>query len=56
MEAGEFKQLDKETIAYCLMSIGQFLGMRWGYWEEKDVPEDVFEAAMSLIFEGLRKR
>ncbi|PFR65763.1 TetR family transcriptional regulator, partial [Bacillus cereus] len=33
-----------------------FLGMRWGYWEEKDVPEDVFEAAMSLIFEGLRKR
>ena len=56
MEAGEFKQLDTETIAYCLMSIGQFLGMRWGYWEEKDVPEDVFEAAMSLIFEGLRKR
>ena len=35
MEAGEFKQLDKETIAYCLMSIGQFLGMRWGYWEER---------------------
>ncbi len=31
MEAGEFKRLDKETIAYCLMSIGQFLGMRWGY-------------------------
>ena len=24
MEAGEFKWLDKETIAYCLMSIGQF--------------------------------
>ena len=24
MEAGEFKRLDKETIAYCLMSIGQF--------------------------------
>ena len=22
--SGEFKQLDKETIAYCLMSIGQF--------------------------------
>ncbi len=35
MEAGEFKQLDTETIAYCLMSIGQFLGMRWGYWERK---------------------
>ncbi|HEK9100568.1 TetR/AcrR family transcriptional regulator [Bacillus pfraonensis] len=56
MKAGEFKELDQETIAYCLMSIGQFLGMRWGYWEEQDVPEEVFETAMSLIFEGLRKR
>ncbi|KEK24115.1 TetR/AcrR family transcriptional regulator [Bacillus gaemokensis] len=56
MKTGEFKELDQETIAYCFMSIGQFLGMRWGYWEEQDVPKEVFEAAMSLIFEGLRKR
>lgn len=56
IEAGEFKKLDTETIAYCLMSIGQFLGMRWGHWEGQEVPEVAFEAAMSLIFEGLRKR
>ena len=55
MEAGEFKQLDKETIAYCLMSIGQFLGMRWGYWEEK-MFRKMYLKQMSLIFEGLRKR
>lgn len=52
---GEFKDLHKETIAYSLMSIGQFLGMRWIYWENKEVPEEVFEAAMTLIFDGLKK-
>ncbi|WP_075981837.1 TetR/AcrR family transcriptional regulator [Bacillus massilinigeriensis] len=55
MEAGEFKEIDKETVAYSLMSIGQFLGMRWVYWEKKDLPEEVFEAAMTLIFDGLKK-
>lgn len=55
MDAGEFKELDQETVAYCLMSIGQFLGMRWVYWEKKDVPEETFDAAMTLIFEGLKK-
>ncbi|MEH7235570.1 TetR/AcrR family transcriptional regulator [Bacillus sp. JJ1562] len=52
---GEFKEIDQETVAYCLMSIGQFLGMRWVYWEQQDVPEEAFEAAMTLIFEGLKK-
>lgn len=56
MEAEEFKRLDTETTAYCLMSIGQFLGMRWGHWEGQDVPENAFESAMALIFEGLKKR
>lgn len=55
MNAGEFKEIDQETVAYCLMSIGQFLGMRWLYWEQQDVPEEVFDSAMTLIFEGLRK-
>ncbi|MEH7381650.1 TetR/AcrR family transcriptional regulator [Bacillus sp. JJ1533] len=52
---GEFKEIDQETVAYCLMSIGQFLGMRWVYWEQQDVPEQAFEAAMTLIFDGLKK-
>ncbi|MDA6131007.1 hypothetical protein OSK38_27005, partial [Escherichia coli] len=55
VEAGEFKDLDQETVAYCLMSIGQFLGMRWVYWEKKEVPEEAFDAAMTLIFQGLKK-
>jgi len=52
---GVFKDLHVETIAYSLMSIGQFLGMRWVYWENEDVPEEVFESAMTLIFNGLNK-
>lgn len=52
---GDFKQLDHETIAYCLMGIGQFLGMRWVYWEGEEVPNDVFEAAMEMVFHGLKK-
>ena len=54
-EAGEFKKIDAETVAYCLMSIGQFLGMRWLYWEKQDVPDEAFEAAMTLVFDGLKK-
>lgn len=55
MNEGEFKALDQETVAYSLMSIGQFLGMRWIYWEKSEVPEGVFEDAMTLIFNGLTK-
>ncbi len=53
---GEFKNIDLETVAYSLMSIGQFLGMRWVFWEGTDVPDDVFEAAMTLIFDGIKNR
>ncbi|WP_203362437.1 TetR/AcrR family transcriptional regulator [Bacillus sp. REN10] len=55
MEEGEFKSLNKEAITYCLMGIGQFLGMRWVYWEEQSVPDDVFESAMDMIFHGLKQ-
>ncbi|WXB94841.1 TetR/AcrR family transcriptional regulator [Bacillus sp. FJAT-52991] len=55
MEDGEFKSLNKEAITYCLMGIGQFLGMRWVYWEEKLVPDDVFESAMDMVFHGLKQ-
>lgn len=53
MKGGEFEQLDPETIAYSLMGISQFIGMKWVYWEKSDVPEYVYEDAMRFIFEGL---
>jgi len=56
MGKGEFKRLHAETVAYCLMGISQFIGMRWVYWEGGEVPEQVFEDAMTLIFAGLAKK
>ncbi len=53
MTAGEFKRLDAETVAYALIGIAEFLGMRWVLWEKEDVPEKALVTAMSLIMEGL---
>lgn len=55
MNKGEFKSLNTEAIAYSLMGIAQFLGMRWVYWEGVDIPEEAFQDAVQLIFEGLNK-
>ncbi|MFD2046699.1 TetR/AcrR family transcriptional regulator [Ornithinibacillus salinisoli] len=52
----ECKSIDPETVAYCLMGIGQFIGMRWVLWEEEHVPEKVFDEAMEVIFHGLHFR
>lgn len=44
---------DPETIAYSLMGISQFIGMRWVYWDNADVPDPVFEDVMGIIFHGI---
>lgn len=56
MDQGEFEPMDAETAAYCLMGISQFIGMRWVYWEDQEVPEQVLEDVMKLIFDGLGKK
>jgi hypothetical protein len=43
MRAGQVARLDPETLAYCLMGIGDFLGMRWVLWEERDPPPHVID-------------
>lgn len=53
MDTGEFRQLDAEIVAYALIGIAEFLGMRWVLWEREDVPEKALTTAMSLILEGL---
>jgi AcrR family transcriptional regulator len=56
MDQGQFKVLDTEAVAYVLMGIAQFIGMRWVYWDDHDVPEPVFEDVMDVIFEGILKK
>jgi AcrR family transcriptional regulator len=53
MDRGEIARMDPETLAYCLMGIGDFMGMRWVLWTGEAIPADIFEAAMQFIQYGL---
>ena len=52
VESGRFKQLDVETLAYCLTGIYGFIGWRWGH-SEKEVPENILADIFEFIFHGL---
>jgi AcrR family transcriptional regulator len=56
MDAGQIRTMDPEALAYCLMGIGDFLGMRWIIWEEDPGLERVLDTAMALIRYGLDPR
>ena len=53
MDAGQVRQMDPETLAYCLMGIGDFLGMRWVIWGGDLSIEGVLDTAMALICHGI---
>ncbi len=56
VKRGEFKDLDPEVMAYCLIGISNFVGLRWIIWSEnEEIPEDVIEDVMEFIFAGIRK-
>ena len=56
MDAGQVRQMDPETLAYCLMGIGDFLGMRWVIWGGDLSIEGVLDTAMALICHGMDPR
>lgn len=53
MKAGQIRSLDPECLAYCLMGIGDFLGMRWVLWEKEPPSDKIFEDLMTFILHGL---
>jgi AcrR family transcriptional regulator len=53
MQRGEITQADPEVLAYCLMGIGDFVGLRWIVWEHRTIPTAVFEDMMHFIEHGL---
>lgn len=53
MRSGEFEKLDPEAIAYALMGIFDFLGMRWVLWEEDLPPKKVLDDVFTFIAHGL---
>lgn len=56
MEAGEIRRLDPETLAYCLMGIADFLGMRWVLWNGEPPPDTVFDSMFAFIRYGMDAR
>jgi len=55
IDQGEMKTLDAETIAWCLMGMAHFLGMRWMLWEGKAIPSVQFESVLEFIQSGILK-
>lgn len=53
MAQGQLRPLDPEVLAYCLMGIGDFLGMRWVLWERRAPPPRVVEAMMAFVLGGM---
>ncbi len=53
MDRGEVRRLDPEALAYCLLGIGDLVGMRWPYWTGKPIPSDVFETVMDFVRHGI---
>ena len=53
VDAGEIRDLDPETVAYALMGIFDFLGMRWVLWNDRLPPRRVVEDVFRLIRHGL---
>lgn len=53
MDHGEIARIDPEVLAYCLMGIGDFIGMRWVVWSGEPIAPHVFDDAMKFIQHGL---
>ncbi len=53
MRRGEVRSLNPEVLAYCLMGIGDFLGMRWVLWEKGGPRPAVIDTMMEFMLRGL---
>lgn len=53
MRAGQIRRLDPEVLAYCLMGMGDFLGMRWVLWEKNGPRPSVVATMMDFMLRGL---
>jgi AcrR family transcriptional regulator len=56
MASGEVRAMDPEVLAYCLMGIGEILGMRWILWDERrsKMPPEVIDAMVGFVLDGLK--
>lgn len=53
MAEGQIARRNPEAVAFCLMGIADFVGMRWVLWEDRLPPDDVIDAVLAFIRGGL---
>lgn len=54
VDEGQIRRIDPEQLAWCLMGIADFLGMRWVLWEDKAPDIDALtDAALALVHSGI---
>jgi len=56
MAKGEIRPIDADTVAYALMGMGEFLGLRWILWEQQSVQEEKLQSLMDFIYYGIAPR
>jgi len=54
MDRGEIARTDPEVLAYCLMGIGDFIGMRCVIWPGRPIESQSLADVMAFIGAGLR--
>ena len=50
---GQIRNINPETVSYCLMGIGEFMGMRWVLWHNRLPPKEDVDAMMDFIYYGI---
>lgn len=50
---GEIADMDPETLAYCLIGITNFIGLKWVIFNDKPVPDQVIHNIMKLLKSGM---
>jgi hypothetical protein len=50
MDEGEIQRSDPETLTWCLMGMGDFLGMRYVLWEgRRELPREVMQTFLRIM-------
>lgn len=53
MRRGEIRRMEPEVLVYCLLGVGDLVGMRWPYWTRRPIPPRVFDTVMQFIHHGM---
>lgn len=56
MRRRQIRTLDPEVLTYCLMGIGDFIGMRWVLWEEDGLRPQILNTVMDFMLRGMDGR